>query len=44
MSISRYSVIDEDGNVVIDPSFEDVEQVIALQNLRRLDTVWKTMA
>jgi hypothetical protein len=38
MSVSIYSDIDDDGIVIIDPSFADCDPAVALQNLRTLNT------
>lgn len=37
-SISIFSDLDDDNNVVIDPSYSDCDAAVALQNLRQLDT------
>ena len=37
-SISIFSDLDDDNNVVIDPSYSDCDEAVALQNLRQLDT------
>ena len=38
MSISIFSNLDDDNNVILDPSFSDCSGAIALQALRQLDT------
>ena len=37
-SISIFSDLDDDNNVIIDPSYSDCDAAVALQDLRQLDT------